>query len=177
MGKERRVPKSGSPFTEHPISSCPPIPPIGVGVRCHWSMRTTVLALESLVGGQLEDWQGPPANQGFLAGSPGHFCLFPKLLTFGNRPDKQILQLHLYGRGREAVPLGRLLPSASPCTPWCLPTAFGFSPSPGVAALPHSFSKSSQSNKGYPEPLAPPGPGVVWGSDYAVRQQRGSQRL
>lgn len=40
-------------------------------------------ALESLVGGQLEDWQGPPANQGFLAGGPGHFCLFPKLLTFG----------------------------------------------------------------------------------------------
>lgn len=52
-------------------------------------------ALESLVGGQLEDWQGPPANQGFLAGGPGHFCLFPKLLTFGNRPDKQTLQLHL----------------------------------------------------------------------------------
>lgn len=165
MGKERRVAKTGSPFTEHPISSCPPIPSIAVGVRCQGSMRTTLWAPESLFGGQLEGWQGPPANQGFLAGGPSHFCLFPKLLTFGNRPDKQTLQLHLQGRAWEAVPLGRLLPIASPCTQWCLRTAFGFSPSPGVAALPHSFSKRSQSNKGCPEPLAPPRPGVVWGSD------------
>lgn len=79
------------------IQSLPvlPYPRLEWGVRCHWSMRTTILALESLVGGQLEDWQGPPANQGFLAGGPGHFCLFPNLLTFGNRPDKQTLQLHL----------------------------------------------------------------------------------
>lgn len=66
-----------------------------VGVRCQWSMRPNILALKSFVSGQLEDWQGSPASHGFLVGSPGLFCLFPKLLTFGNRPDKQTFQLHL----------------------------------------------------------------------------------
>lgn len=30
-----------------------------------------------------------------LGREPGLFCLFPKLLTFGNRPDRQTLQLQM----------------------------------------------------------------------------------
>lgn len=95
VGEERSVPKNrkngsykaSSLFLFSHTFGC-------VGVRCQWSMRPTVLALKSFVSGQLEDWQGSPASHGFLVGSPG-LCLFPKLLTFGNRPDKQTFQLHL----------------------------------------------------------------------------------
>ena len=66
-----------------------------MGVICQWSMRPPILTLESLVSCHLEDWQGPLASQGFLAGVRGLFCLFPKLLTFENRPDKQTLWPHL----------------------------------------------------------------------------------
>lgn len=94
-GKNEVSSRTGSPFTKHPVSSFPPaIPLVGVGVRCQWFTKPTILALESLVGVQLKNWQDLPASQVFLAGGPGFFCLFPKLLTFGNRPDKQILQPH-----------------------------------------------------------------------------------
>lgn len=96
-GEERSVPKNRKMVpTKHPASSCPPMHTFGcVGVRCQWSMRPNILALKSFVSGQLEDWQASPASHGFLVGSPGLLCLFPKLLTFGNRPDKQTFQLHL----------------------------------------------------------------------------------
>lgn len=45
------------------------------------------LGLESLVSVQLKDWQDLPASQVFLAGDPGFFCLFCKLLIFGNKTD------------------------------------------------------------------------------------------
>lgn len=88
IGK-RGPPQTGSLFTKHPISSCLLVPLVGIRVICQWSTRPPILTLESLVSGQLEDWQDPLASQGFLAGGCGLFSLFRKLLTFENRPDEQ----------------------------------------------------------------------------------------
>lgn len=55
------------------ISSCLPRHLVGIDVISQWSMRPSVLTLRSLVTCQLEDWLGPLASQGFLAGGRGLF--------------------------------------------------------------------------------------------------------
>lgn len=143
------------------LNLCLPRRLVGIGVICQWSLRPPVLTLMSLVSCQLEDWVGPLASQGFLAGGHGLFCLLPELLTFEDGP----LAAHV-GEG-----LGSC--SFWPTASWCLAPHLAasaqspwFSPSLKITVLLHPPSKSSQSNKACPEPWLLPGLSV-WGSDSA----------
>lgn len=154
-------PRTGSPFTKHSISSCPAKPVVRVGVRCQWSMRPPILALESLV-------------RGFLAEGPGLFCLLPTLLTFG----ESLIHRHP-GHICGAGPGKLFLLADSFLGPYPAPS--GMCPQPMASLLApgsqHLFTRSlsSQSNKGCPAPSVPPRRGI--GLDTAVGQHECSWHL
>lgn len=163
VGEERGVPQS-----RNRISFYLPRHLVGIGIICQWPLRPPVLTLMSLVSCQLEDWLGPLASQGFLAGGHGFFCLLPELLTFEGGPLAALI-----GEGLGSCSFWL---TASWClTPHLAASAQSprFSPSLKITVLLHPLSKSSQSNKACPEPWLLPGLSV-WGSDSCQGQREGS---
>lgn len=123
-------------------------------------MRPPILALDSLLDGQWEDWQSPPDSQGFLTRALAFFACSLGLLTFSSLLSR--LSSTCRAEPGKLFLLADSFLVPCPATQWLLSQPCGHSiPSPVHRVL---------SNKGYSTPAAAPGRGG-WGWDHATRQQ------
>lgn len=98
-------------------------------------MRPPILALDSLLDGQWEDWQSPPDSQGFLTRALAFFACSLGLLTFSSL----LSRLSSICRAEP----GKLFLLADSFLVPC-PAPSGFSPSLVVTVFLHLFAKFSE---------------------------------